>query len=145
MNLQKINDEVFVALDPIVRIGARELAFLKEQARAQKAEAFKQLAETLEDERKMMSMRRQQIEQRKEIDEQERAMQAQREAMEKKQQEEERRLEEERRVEEGKRLREEAKLQEERQCLDGSGGDGGEHATGEEQRYEAVHGDEPHR
>ena len=87
---------------------------LKEQARAQKAEAFKQLAETLEDERKMMSMRRQQIEQRKEIDEQERAMQAQREAMEKKQQEEERRLEEERRVEEGKRLREEAKLQEEK-------------------------------
>ncbi|KAJ1479409.1 hypothetical protein T484DRAFT_1814409 [Baffinella frigidus] len=79
---------------------------LKAQARAQKAEAFKQLAETLEDERKMMSMRRQQIEQRKEI--------AQREAQEKKAAEEERRQDEERRKEEGKKKREEARAQEEK-------------------------------
>eukprot|EP00290_Baffinella_frigidus_P011117 CAMPEP_0180140808 /NCGR_PEP_ID=MMETSP0986-20121125/14477_1 /TAXON_ID=697907 /ORGANISM="non described non described, Strain CCMP2293" /LENGTH=874 /DNA_ID=CAMNT_0022083429 /DNA_START=79 /DNA_END=2700 /DNA_ORIENTATION=+ len=87
---------------------------LKAQARAQKAEAFKQLAETLEDERKMMSMRRQQIEQRKEIVEQEMAMQAQREAQEKKAAEEERRQDEERRKEEGKKKREEARAQEEK-------------------------------
>lgn len=33
MNLQKINDEVFIAQDAIVKIGGRELAFLKDQAR----------------------------------------------------------------------------------------------------------------
>lgn len=33
MNLQKINDEVFVAQDAIVKIGGGELAFLKDQAR----------------------------------------------------------------------------------------------------------------
>jgi cupin fold WbuC family metalloprotein len=34
VNLRKINDEVFVALDPIVKIGGEELAFLKRQAAA---------------------------------------------------------------------------------------------------------------
>jgi len=33
MNLQKINDEVFIAQDAIVKIGGGELAFLKDQAR----------------------------------------------------------------------------------------------------------------
>jgi len=32
MNLQKVNDEVFIALDPIVRLGDEEIAFLKRQA-----------------------------------------------------------------------------------------------------------------
>jgi cupin fold WbuC family metalloprotein len=32
MNLRKINEEVFVAVDPIVRLGTEELAFLKRQA-----------------------------------------------------------------------------------------------------------------
>jgi len=32
MNLRKVNDEVFVALDPIVKIGGEELTFLKAQA-----------------------------------------------------------------------------------------------------------------
>lgn len=34
MNLKKINDEVFVAEDAIVKVGGQELAFLKMQARA---------------------------------------------------------------------------------------------------------------
>ena len=34
MNLHKINDEVFIALDPIVKIGGDELGFLKTQALA---------------------------------------------------------------------------------------------------------------
>ncbi len=34
MNLRKVNDEVFLALDPIVRLGDEELAFLKTQALA---------------------------------------------------------------------------------------------------------------
>ena len=34
MNLQKINDEVFVAQDEIVHIGESELVFLKDQARS---------------------------------------------------------------------------------------------------------------
>ncbi|MGH8510092.1 MAG: WbuC family cupin fold metalloprotein [Gammaproteobacteria bacterium] len=34
MNLRKVNDEVFIALDPIVKVGRNELAFLKEQALA---------------------------------------------------------------------------------------------------------------
>lgn len=34
MNLRKVNDEVFVALDPIVKVGGEELAFLKRQALA---------------------------------------------------------------------------------------------------------------
>jgi cupin fold WbuC family metalloprotein len=34
MNLRKINDEVFVAEDAIVKVGREELAFLKSQARA---------------------------------------------------------------------------------------------------------------
>ena len=34
MNLKKVNEEVFIALDPIVRIGDEEMAFLKTQARA---------------------------------------------------------------------------------------------------------------
>ena len=32
MNLRKVNDEVFIALDPIVKVGQEELAFLKQQA-----------------------------------------------------------------------------------------------------------------
>jgi cupin fold WbuC family metalloprotein len=32
MNLHKVNDEVFIALDSIVKIGKRELAFLEKQA-----------------------------------------------------------------------------------------------------------------
>ena len=32
MNLRKVNDEVFIALDSIVRLGDEELAFLKRQA-----------------------------------------------------------------------------------------------------------------
>ena len=32
MNLKKINDEVFVAQDPIVKIGSEEIAFLKSQS-----------------------------------------------------------------------------------------------------------------
>ena len=32
MNLRKVNDEVFIALDPIVKVGQEELAFLKRQA-----------------------------------------------------------------------------------------------------------------
>lgn len=34
MNLRKINNEVFVAEDTIVKVGAKELTFLKDQARA---------------------------------------------------------------------------------------------------------------
>lgn len=34
MNLQKVNDEVFVALDPIVKWGGEEIAFLKRTALA---------------------------------------------------------------------------------------------------------------
>lgn len=34
MNLRKINDEVFIALDPIVRFGDEEVAFVKRQAQA---------------------------------------------------------------------------------------------------------------
>jgi cupin fold WbuC family metalloprotein len=34
VNLRKVNDEVFIALDPIVQIGGEEIAFLKRQARA---------------------------------------------------------------------------------------------------------------
>jgi cupin fold WbuC family metalloprotein len=34
MNLRKVNDEVFIALDPIVKFGGEEIAFLKQQARA---------------------------------------------------------------------------------------------------------------
>lgn len=33
MNLRKINDEVFIAEDAIVRLGGEEIAFLKQQAR----------------------------------------------------------------------------------------------------------------
>lgn len=32
MNLRKVNDEVFIALDPIVKVGQEELGFLKQQA-----------------------------------------------------------------------------------------------------------------
>ena len=32
MNLRKVNEEVFIALDPIVKVGREELAFLKRQA-----------------------------------------------------------------------------------------------------------------
>lgn len=32
MNLRKVNDEVFIALDPIVKVGQEELGFLKKQA-----------------------------------------------------------------------------------------------------------------
>ena len=32
MRIRKINDEVYVADEPIVRVGAREIAFLKEKA-----------------------------------------------------------------------------------------------------------------
>ena len=45
----------------------------KEERRRHKLQAFKQLAERLEDERKMMDYRRQQIEERKEIQEREAA------------------------------------------------------------------------
>ena len=34
MNLRKVNDEVFIALDSIVKIGQNELAFVKQQASA---------------------------------------------------------------------------------------------------------------
>jgi len=34
MNLHKVNDEVYVARDPIVRFGDEEIAFLKRQARS---------------------------------------------------------------------------------------------------------------
>ena len=34
MNLRKVNDEVFIALDPIVKFGGEEIAFLKQTARA---------------------------------------------------------------------------------------------------------------
>ena len=34
MNLHKVSEEVFVALDPIVRFGGEEIEFLKERARA---------------------------------------------------------------------------------------------------------------
>jgi cupin fold WbuC family metalloprotein len=32
VNLRKLNEEIFVALDPIVRIGSEDIAFLKQQA-----------------------------------------------------------------------------------------------------------------
>lgn len=34
MNLRKVNDEVFIALDPIVKLGGEEIAFLKQAAAA---------------------------------------------------------------------------------------------------------------
>jgi cupin fold WbuC family metalloprotein len=34
VNLRKVNDEVFIALDPVVQIGGEEVAFLKRQAQA---------------------------------------------------------------------------------------------------------------
>ncbi|EKX52821.1 translation initiation factor 3, subunit A [Guillardia theta CCMP2712] len=88
---------------------------LKEQMRSQKVEALKQLAERLEDERKMMSSRRMQIEERKETLEREMHLKAMEEDRKRKQEEEERRTYEEKRKEEDKRRREEAKLQQERE------------------------------
>ena len=84
-------------------------------ARQQKIEAFKQLAESLDDERKMMIMRRQQIEERKEIEERNLAIKSLEDDKRKKEEEEVRRLVEEQRKEEDKKKREEARIRQEKE------------------------------
>jgi len=81
----------------------------KEERRRQKLLAFQELAERLEDERKMMDYRRQQIEERKEFQEREAAQKAMDDAQRKKEEEEERRDSEEKRKEEDKKRREDDK------------------------------------
>jgi len=81
----------------------------KEERRRQKLMAFQELAERLEDERKMMDYRRQQIEERKEFQEREAAQKAMDDAARKKEEEEERRESEENRKAEDKKRREDDK------------------------------------
>eukprot|EP00284_Hemiselmis_tepida_P019203 CAMPEP_0174920038 /NCGR_PEP_ID=MMETSP1355-20121228/4074_1 /TAXON_ID=464990 /ORGANISM="Hemiselmis tepida, Strain CCMP443" /LENGTH=851 /DNA_ID=CAMNT_0016165341 /DNA_START=118 /DNA_END=2670 /DNA_ORIENTATION=- len=88
---------------------------LRQEARRQKAEAFKQLSESLDDERKMMIRRRQQIEERKEEVEREMALKLIEDDKRKKEEEEVRRLTEEQRKEEEQRKREEDKKRKEKE------------------------------
>eukprot|EP00283_Hemiselmis_rufescens_P006388 CAMPEP_0173423820 /NCGR_PEP_ID=MMETSP1357-20121228/3963_1 /TAXON_ID=77926 /ORGANISM="Hemiselmis rufescens, Strain PCC563" /LENGTH=857 /DNA_ID=CAMNT_0014386977 /DNA_START=130 /DNA_END=2699 /DNA_ORIENTATION=- len=88
---------------------------LKIEARRQKAEAFKQLSESLDDERKMMIRRRQQIEERKEEVEREMALKLIEDDKRKKEEEEVRRLTEEQRKEDEQRRREADKKQKDKE------------------------------
>lgn len=87
-----------------------------EQLRAMKLQAFRELAEKLEDERKMMDYRRQQIEERKETQEKEAAEKAVEEQARKKREEEERQSAEAIRKELDKKKREEDKKRQEQEA-----------------------------